>query len=135
MTKRIFSIFLIALVFISCNNNEKPTTAIDTGRLFIRTTLDGNFTDAEPLLYKDTINIELFDSYKNFYNSHISEADKKSYKESDYTINKYQDLNDSTAVINYSNSYMKKPMEVKIIRDKGEWKIDFKHTSAGNTSN
>jgi hypothetical protein len=133
MIKNIFAVFLLGIVLISCHNkNEKPTTALDTGRLFIRTTLDGDFNDAENLLYKDTVNVEMYDSYKAFF-SRLPNDMKDKYQQSDYTINKYTDLNDSTAVINYSNSYMNKPMEIKMVRVNGQWKIDFKYTT--NSSN
>jgi len=136
MIKNILGIFLISLLLISCRSkNDKPTTALDTGRLFIRTTLDGDFTDAEDLLYKDTVNVETYDSYKAFF-KRLPNDTKDSYKASDYTINKYTDLNDSTAIINYSNSYMNKPMEIKVVRINGQWKIDFKYTTTpGNISN
>jgi hypothetical protein len=133
MIKNIFAVFLLGIVLISCHSkNEKPTTALDTGRLFIRTTLDGDFNDAEDLLYKDTVNVEMYDSYKAFF-SRLPNDTKDKYQQSDYTINKYTDLNDSTAVINYSNSYMNKPMEIKVVRVNGQWKIDFKYTT--NSSN
>ena len=135
MIKNIFSFFLLGVLLISCHSkNENPTTALDTGRLFIRTTLDGNFNDAEALLYKDTLNVEIYDSYKAFF-SRLPDETKDNYKQSDYTINKYTDLNDSTAVINYSNSYMNKPMEIKVVKINGQWKIDFKYTTNNNSSN
>jgi Domain of unknown function (DUF4878) len=132
MVKNIFSAFLLSIILISCHSkNDNPTTALDTGRLFIRTTLDGNFNDAEDLLYKDTVNTEMYDSYKEFF-KRLPDETKDNYKQSDYTINKYTDLNDSTAIINYSNSYMNKPMEIKVIRINGQWKIDFKYTTSSN---
>jgi hypothetical protein len=42
------------------------------------------------------------------------------------------EVNDSTTVINYSNDYMNKPMEIKVIRSNNEWKVDFKYTYSGN---
>jgi hypothetical protein len=62
----------------------------------------------------------------------MPEVHKKEYKESSYEINKYTDINDSTTIINYSNSYMKKPMEIKVVRNAGVWVIDFKYTFSGN---
>ena len=136
MIKNIITAFLLSIILFSCHSkNDNPTTAIDTGRLFIRTTLDGNFNDAEDLLYKDTVNVEMYDSYKAFF-KRLPDDTKDKYKASDYTINKYSDLNDSTAVINYSNSYMNRPMEIKVVKINGQWKIDFKYTTtAGDSTN
>ncbi len=118
-------------VFSACNNKEKPTTSLDTGRLFIRECLDGDFKSAETLLYKDSENVQLFNSFKEYY-GRMPEDKKHQYTKASYQINKYSDLNDSTTIINYSNDYMNKPMEIKIIRKNNDWTVDFKYTYSGN---
>jgi hypothetical protein len=105
---------------------------LDTGRDFIRASLDGDFENAEHLLLKDTQNLQLFDSYKNYY-QRLPADKKKNYKAASYDINKYTDLNDSTSIINYSNSFMKTPMEIKLVRLNKHWVVDFKYTYSGNT--
>jgi hypothetical protein len=131
--KSVFLFILSSILILSCNNNDKkrPQTAMDTGREFIRASLDGNFGDAETLLLKDTQNIQLFDSYKTFY-KRLPADEKSNYKTASYEINKYLDVNDSTAIINYSNSFMKTPMEIKLVRSNKNWAVDFKYTYAGN---
>lgn len=125
---RIF-ILSCCLFFISCSsdNNERPSTALDTGREFIRASLDGEFEKAETLIFQDEENKQLFETYKEFYSS-LPEKDKEGYKKSSYEINELKDLNDSMTVINYSNSYMKKPMEIMVMRKNGEWGVDFKYS-------
>lgn len=132
--KTLLAAFSLVL-FITCNNNStaRPQTAMDTGREFIRASLDGDFKKAESLLLKDTENVQLFDSYKLFYNKLPAEK-KTNYQKASYEINKYQDLNDSTTIINYSNSYMKKPMDIKVTRNNNIWAIDFKYTYSENQS-
>ena len=124
---------MLFALYTACNSKkeEKPATALDTGRAFIRASLDGDFKTAEQYLLKDSQNIDLFESYKTFY-SRLPETKKSSYKSASYDINKYLDLDDSTTIINYSNSYMKKPMEIKLVRRNGEWSVDFKYISSGN---
>lgn len=128
-------IVLIACLFFilpSCNENkQRPTTALDTGNSFIRASLDGNFKDAEYLLLQDTTNIQLFSSYEEFYKKLPAEK-KKNYKEASYNVNKFSEVNDSTAILNYSNSYMNQPLEIKLVYKNKEWQVDFKHTSAAN---
>lgn len=132
MMKRIIACIGFSLL-LACNNNKeiKPETAMDAGRSFIRASLDGDFKTTETLLLKDSENSQLFESYKRTY-SNLDETKKKEYKEASYNINKFEELNDSTTIINYSNSYMKKPMEIKLIRTEGNWLVDFKYTIAGN---
>jgi hypothetical protein len=131
MIKRIIPALLLTIIVASCSHKkDRPTTAIDTGRDFIRATLDGNFEDAEPLLYNDTLNVQFFDSYKMMY-YRLPDDYKQKYKDADYVINKYTDLNDSVSVINYSNTYMKQPQEIKVVNKNGKWQIDFKYTVSG----
>jgi hypothetical protein len=128
------SLSIIFLALFACNEKtvNKPNTAMDVGRDFIRTTLDGDFKNAEVLLCKDSQNIQTFDSYKNFYDR--LPADKKlAYKKASYTINTVQDLNDSTSIIDYSNSYMNEPIKIKLVKQNNIWCVDFKYTS-GDTA-
>ncbi len=132
MTQKIIAfLFVIALMY-SCSEKkmERPETALDTGREFIRASLDGDFKNAEALLLKDSQNIQLFETYKMYYNRLPLEK-KDNYKKASYNINKYADLNDSITIINYSNSYMNKPMEIKVVKSK-DWSVDFKYTYSGN---
>ncbi|MEO7523585.1 MAG: hypothetical protein ABIT58_05785 [Ferruginibacter sp.] len=134
MTKKILSALLFVLILYSCNANkrENPSTAIGAGSSFIRATLDGDFNVAETLILKDTEDLQLFDSYKIYYDRLPAEK-KKNYKAANYKINKYVDVNDSTTIINYSNDYMNKPMEIKVVRNNNEWKVDFKYTYSGDS--
>ena len=131
--KKILTIALCIIFLASCKEGKtiKPSSAMDTGTTFIRASLDGDFKSAEELLLKDTLNGQLFDSYKAMY-ERLPADKKKNYKDASYNINKYLELNDSVAIINYSNSFMKKPMEIKIVRSNKDWKIDFKYITSGN---
>lgn len=129
---------LTALLFLaatmhSCSEktDKKPVTALDTGRTFIRASLDGDFKTAETFLLKDSQNNQLFESYKLYY-SRLPEQKKDNYRKASYIINKYEDIDDSTTIINYSNSYMNKPMEIKTVKNNKEWLVDFKYTYSGN---
>jgi hypothetical protein len=136
MKIKTFAGILLFTMLISCNTqtDQRPSTATDTGREFIRATLDGDFKKAEALLLNEPQNIQLFDSYKEFY-GHLSGQQKQAYKNASYNINSFTDLNDSVSVINYSNSYMQKPMNVKLVRKEKIWYVDFKYTSEDSTGN
>jgi hypothetical protein len=127
---------LIIISISSCfnNTNIRPTSSTETGTAFIRATLDGNFKDAETLLLKDDQNTAMFESYKTFYNRLPAEK-KQAYKQASYIINTLTEPNDSTTIINYSNSYMKQPMAIKIIKRNNAWSVDFKYTSSDTSSN
>lgn len=130
--KPAYILFSFVLLILSCKESAKqPQTALDTGRDFIRSSLDGNFKSAEQLLLKDSQNVQMFESYKTYY-ERLSEDKKQHYRQASYNINKYLDVDDSTSIINYSNSYMNKPMEIKLMRMNGKWLVDFKYISSGN---
>jgi hypothetical protein len=131
--KKYLLIALSACLLAACTTKKDaaPQTATDTGTAFIRASLDGDFKTIETLLLNDTTNHQLFESYRSTYNNWPEER-KKKYKAASYEINKMEDINDSTAIINYSNSYMNKPMEIKLVRENKKWAVDFKYTFSGN---
>lgn len=133
MVKKIFVLFVAMGFLYACNSGKesRPATALDAGRSFIRASLDGDYETAENLLLKDTMNMQLFESYKKLF-ARLPQEKKKAYRDASYQINKYLDVDDSTTIINYSNSYMNKPMEIKVVRKNEEWSIDFKYISSGN---
>ena len=129
--KILIPVVLLILSACSSPKKEKPATSLETGREFIRASLNGDFKTAETLLLKDKENEQLFESFRKYYDR-MPEDKKQHYKAASYEINKYVDIDDSTTIINYSNDYMKKPMDIKIVRKNKEWLIDFKYTYSGN---
>lgn len=75
--------------------------------------------------------MQLFDSYKRYYEKMPADL-KANYRNASYEINKFLEVDDSTTIINYSNSYMKKPMDIKVKKTGDVWGIDFKYTYSGN---
>lgn len=124
----------LALMLISCHTatESKPDTALDAGRAFIRASLDGNFENARTLLLKDSQNVQQYNRYEKFY-ADLPLTERNNYKQASYEINKYEDVSDSVTIINYSNSFMHKPQEIKVVRSNDNWLVDFKYTSSGNT--
>lgn len=134
MLKKLLILSIFTYGFFSCNNKqERPKTAMDTARMFIRSSLDGDFSNAKSLLCNDAENVEFFNAYELYFKK-LSEEKKKHYKNANYQINQYTELNDSVITINYANDYMNQPIDLKLIRKNGEWCIDFKYTYSENNS-
>ncbi len=131
--KKMLILFFTLTGFAACSTKEAspPQTALDTGREFIRASLDGDFKKASGFLLADSQNVQLFESYEVFYEK-LPASKKNGYKEASYKINKYLDIDDSTALINYSNDFMNKPMDIKLVRQNKKWAVDFKYTYSGN---
>lgn len=138
MIHSMYKLFVAILVFCclqACNVNDRPhpRDGFETGRIFIRASLDGDFLTAEKLLYRDTLNQELFDAYKTMYNR-LPQDKKDKYKNSNFDVINVNDDADSVIIIKYANSYMKRPQEIKVIKNNGDWWIDFKYISADSVS-
>lgn len=134
MSKKIVTsticLLLTGFFLSSCHDDKKntsPSTAFDTGRLFIESCLKGDFSTAEALLYNDADNKNYFDIYKKKYET-LTSSEKQAYQKTDYIIQEIKEPNDSVCLIRYQNNYKKQPTNIKIIKDENRWKIDFKYT-------
>ena len=134
MIKIIIYSFVFASVILSCNNKAKknPVTDIEVATTFIRAVLDNDFKTAEKYLLNNEVNQQYFKSYQQQYQSN-TQIDLQKYKAADILINTLQPLNDTTTVINFSNSYKKEiKKNIKLLRNNGQWLIDFKYTFTEN---
>ncbi|MGN6435199.1 MAG: hypothetical protein ACTHMM_01650 [Agriterribacter sp.] len=133
-----FSTFLcllsILFIYSSCGDNsyKKPDDPLEAGRDFIRFALDGNMEKAKTFILPDAGNERLFSEIEKKY-AGATKEEKEQYKNASIIINKSQTINDSTAIINYANSYKKEDSEIKLVKTGGEWWVDFKYTFTGNS--
>jgi len=132
-SKLILRFFTLLCFFTGCTTNEtkRPQTSLETGNIFIRATLDGDIEKARTLILDNEENRKMLEALSAFYEK-LPEGKKKNLKTRSYQINKYEDLNDSTTIINYSCELLPKPMEIKMIRIKGLWYADIKYSIPGD---
>lgn len=126
-------LFCSLFMMISCQagKDKQPATALDAGREFIRASLDGDFQKARNLILGSRENNEYFDSFQRYY-ERLPEAEKEKFRKASYEINKLSEISDSATLINYSNSYMHKPIDILVVRKEGRWMIDFQYTYSGD---
>jgi hypothetical protein len=119
-------LLIISCFFISaCNDEAKsPTDALNTGRNFIRASLDGNFKEAEKYLLQENQSLSQYKHYQIFYQD-MPDSVKENYKKASFEIHQIDEPNDSITTISYSNSYMNENMSIKLVRRDGKWWIDF----------
>ncbi|MFT3749834.1 MAG: DUF4878 domain-containing protein [Agriterribacter sp.] len=135
MTKFIVSLFTIFLFSCSGTDNyKKPDDPLEAGREFIEAALDGDMKKARVFILKDAANERLFDEIEKKYKG-FSAEEKAAYKDASIRVNKSQNLNDSTTIINYSNSYKKENNQIKLVKQNNEWWVDFKYTFTGDSTN
>lgn len=131
--KKIILLLLIVVSLAACKQQrERPTDALDTAREFIRSSLDGDYDWARELMIRDSLNLYELNEIEKKYKTEMSATDKEGYKNSSIIIHSIDNISDSVVIINYSNSYKKKQMPVKVILRDGLWQVDFNYTFTGN---
>jgi hypothetical protein len=123
---------LFCFLLISCDNEEDKKDTIsendtDAARNFIRAALDGKWDNARKFMIQDSTNLQLLDRAESMYQSKEREV-KRSYRESNIRFYDTRQVNDSTTVINYSNTYKNEKDSLKVIRINGQWLIDLKYS-------
>jgi hypothetical protein len=124
---------LAALMFLfSCSDSPKepeapkPENGLDAASKFIRAALDGEVNKARTFIVNDSTNKQMLDIYEYKYTHTFTPEDKRAYKTASIRFEKDpRQLNDSTTIVYYSNSYKNKPDSLKVIRMNGQWFIDM----------
>ena len=126
----IFFLFLLFLL-VSCKSKEKQTARsennIDAARNFIRAALDGKFNEARSYMLADSVNTNYMDVAERSYQRTDPEV-KYRYRSSTIRIfSPLVELNDSTSIIIFSNSYKNDPDTLRVLRINGQWLVDLKY--------
>ncbi len=120
--------------FWGCSTPEgfkSPEDPLDAGREFIRALLDGDYEKGSLYVLNDPEDQEIFKRYERY----MKKQPKKellNLKSASIIINTMENQGDSISIINFSNSHSMKPMDLKIVKANGEWKIDLSYTFSGN---
>jgi type IV secretory pathway component VirB8 len=128
--------FLSLHFFCACNNDEKVTSEndVDAARNFIQSALEGDYNKAQTYIIADTTNIQYLDAFERNFKNRMSPGDKRGYRNASINIHNVRAVNDSTTVVNYSNSYMKKNDSLKVTKQNGQWLIDLKYSFSSKDS-
>jgi hypothetical protein len=123
---------LLILFFCSCKNDEaeaeRSENDVDAARNFIRAALDGDYQRARQYMLNDSLNTQLLNTFEDNYRTHMNREDKRGYRESSIRMPDIRRVNDSASVVVYSNSYKNKTDSLKVVREKGQWLVDFKYS-------
>jgi hypothetical protein len=130
--KRVLIGFFCLAFASACNDSESviknaPENDLDAARMFIRDALDGHFEQARQLMLRDSTNDQTMDVTERNY-EHMSEANKVGYRNASIQIYNTRDVNDSTRVVTYSNSFKNQKDSLKLVRINSQWLVDLKFT-------
>ena len=129
----LFGFLILQLFFWDCNNSDQNTPAksendIDAARNFIQSALAGDYKKAKTYLLNDSLNQQYIDAFERNYNQRMNTEDKMGYREASINIHQVKPLNDSTTIVNYSNSFKNKNDSLKVVRINGQWLVDLKYS-------
>jgi hypothetical protein len=126
-------VFLFITAMTACGEKpySKSKEPVDAAREFIRASLDGDFKKAKLYLAKDDNNQNFYRMYMDKYDK-LAPIEKEGFKKSSILINKVENINDSTIIVNYANSFKNKNFEVKVSSLNGECWVDFYYGITGN---
>jgi hypothetical protein len=128
--KKILSASFLLFILAACNNDRAGSgdseNDVDAARNFIRSALDGNFSQARQYMLQDTANLQFLDVAQRNY-LRAPEPTIRSYKESSINIHQVTAVNDSTTVVVYSNSFKQDHDTLKILKLNNQWLVDLKY--------
>lgn len=135
MKNSLFLAVCLGLVCMACGKKEaqyKPAeSALDAGREFIDACLKGDFAKAAFYMVNDSTNTRHLGQSESKYRENDKEG-RQQLRQASINIRELSDVNDSTSIIYYNNSFDKQPLKVKIVRQDKVWLVDFKYTFSPN---
>lgn len=127
--KRI-SIYFLFLLFLSSScsdsSSERSENNIDAARNFIRSALDGKFTEARSYMITDSLNTNYLDVYERAY-QRMDQATKEGYRTATIHIHEVNSESDTATVVIYSNSFMNNHDTLKVLKTGDQWLVDLKY--------
>ena len=143
--KSIALVSSILFLLIACNNDEEAKTQsdndMDAARNFLDAALKGDYKDASAYMLKDSANLEYLNVTERSY-QRLSSDEKSGLKAASLRFFDTKQVNDSTTVTIFANSYKNDKDTLRIVRANGRWLVDLKYlfehgmdTSSNNQKN
>jgi Domain of unknown function (DUF4878) len=129
--KAIVTACVVFCLFTACNNGNDNSAAnasndMDAARNFLDAALKGDFSTASGYMLRDSANIGYLGLSERIYKGKRA-GEKDSLKASSLRFFDTRQVNDSTTVTVFSNSYMNKKDTLKVLKINGHWLVDLKY--------
>jgi hypothetical protein len=130
-TKAPLLVFIILLSFAACKSNDKAVAKsenkVDAARNFIRAALDGKFAEAATYMLQDSVNLNWLDVAERSY-QRADQTVKDGYRAASIRFpGDMVNINDSTSIIIFSNSFKNDPDTLRLVRMNNNWLVDLKY--------
>ena len=132
MQKRACFLILLLYGLAACGDSGRESNAnssdndIDAARNFIQAALVSDFERAKVFMVNDSMNNEQINAIQRL-NERQEKNEKEKFQTASIRIHQNRNVNDSTSIIYYSNSYKNKIDSLKVIKTGGKWLVDFKY--------
>ena len=127
--KHLLLSLLVLVMSCSQQTNTYPVAenALDAGREFIDACLKGDFTKARWYMVDDSTNQGHLERAETKFRTYDKEG-RQQLRTASINISEVSDVDTTTAIIYYSNSFDQQPLKVKVVKVKEKWLVDFKYT-------
>ena len=121
-----------AIFVLACNGKQqgyrKAENALDAGREYIQSCLQGDFLKAAYYLLPDEKNTQLLKEVEKAYREKDKEG-RQQFRLASININEVTDLNQTTTIIKYSNSFDKLPHTIEVVKQNETWLVNLTNTN------
>jgi len=132
MIKKLFPLIIASVCFLACQQKpdfEIASSALDGGRYFIESCMQGEFKKARFYLMEDSTNKGHFEQItKKYYE--LDKEGRQQLRQASIQINEISAIDTSNAIIYYQNSFEKVAHKLKVQQTKDGWKVDLKYSYA-----
>lgn len=127
--KQLLAFVLILITACSSPKQDygKAENALDAGREFLDACLKGDFGKAAFYMLPDDTNKQHLQDIEAAYRKNDKEG-RQQLRQASINISEVDDVNETTTIINYSNSFDKTGHKIKVIKQADSWLVDLKYT-------
>jgi len=113
---------------MACNPEQetKSDNDMDAARNFLDAALKGDYKDASVYMLKDSANLEYLNVTKRSY-QRLSPDERTKLKAASLRFFDTQQINDSTTITIFANSYKNDKDTLRIVKTNGQWLVDLKY--------
>lgn len=123
-----YLLLYIAVLSVACGGKQqdyrKAEDALDAGREFINSKLQGDFSKAAFYLLPNEKNTGILQEMEHSYRKKNREG-RQQWRTASINIKEVKDLNDSITVIYFQNSSDKLADTIYVVKQKGDWLVDI----------
>ncbi len=99
---------------------------MDAARNFLNAALKGDYKDASAFMLKDSANLEYLNVTERGYKN-LSPDEKSKLKASSLRFFDTKQVNDSTTITIFANSFKNDKDTLRILKINGQWLVDLKY--------